>query len=260
LWKYKERRTRVWKYKVVLKHTATVSLWNRKDKKVVNGSKVKECKRKGTVQLDELSDVLFPISVENPTLSTKVDCCKSKFGFHYTGVPINTLSDKLAREIQQPVVVASATKGIVKSLDDPVIIEDKKEEVSEWKHMTMQYPTSFQMMKGLSRVAKNLDYDIHVMEKLWDPGGTQQRLEGKPHFKRSGVSCTGLPWANGPTSRRMSRHRPDKRETGTDGQGIEQINQRLVSFLCSAVRNLLPGTLAACSSILDSLVIPSLNL
>ena len=35
-------------------------------------------------------------------------------------------------------------------------------------------------------------------ETAWDPGGLQQRLEGKPHFKRWGMSWTGPPlgqWA-----------------------------------------------------------------
>jgi hypothetical protein len=133
----------------------------------------------------------------------------------------------LMLEVNQLVVVASAIKSMVKALDDPVIIEDQKEEVSEWKHMTMKYPISCQMMKGLSHVAENLDDHSYVAEKLWDPGGL---LEGKPHFKRSGVSWyeppSGLPFANGPVGQwagwesSCAGHKEE--DAGTENRGIEQ--------------------------------------
>jgi hypothetical protein len=47
--------------------------------------------------------------------------------------------------------------------------------------------------------------------KLWDPGGVQQRLEGKPHFKQWGMSWTGPP--NSPVGRLGDMEQPvtDKR-------------------------------------------------
>jgi hypothetical protein len=89
-------------------------------------------------------------------------------------------------KVNQLAVVASVIKSMVKALDDPIIIEDQKEEVSEWKHMTMKCPISCQMMKGLSHDAENLDGHNYVAEKLWDPGGLRASLIS------SGGECHGM--------------------------------------------------------------------
>jgi hypothetical protein len=106
-------------------------------------------------------------------------------------------------KVNQLAVVASVIKSMVKALDDPIIIEDQKEEVSEWKHMTMKYPISCQMMKGLSHDAENLDGHNYVAEKLWDPGGLRaSRISsgGECHGMGRHLGCHSPmgQWANGP--------------------------------------------------------------
>jgi hypothetical protein len=126
-------------------------------------------------------------------------------------------------KVNQLAVVASVIKSMVKALDDPIIIEDQKEEVSEWKHMTMKYPISCQMMKGLSHDAENLDGHNYVAEKLWDPGGLRaSRISSGGECHGMAAICAAIrQWASGPMGQ-TGRAVCAEHKEGAENRAIEQ--------------------------------------
>jgi hypothetical protein len=100
-------------------------------------------------------------------------------------------------ELKKKVTAGSGDECVIAAMDQWYITYGEAE--------GMQISSSL-MLKKNSCVTGNLDDLIGVTKKLWDPGGFHQRLEGKPHLKRWGMSWTGPP--NSPVGRPEDREQP----------------------------------------------------
>jgi hypothetical protein len=71
---------------------------------------------------------------------------------------------------------------------------------------------------------------VFLVRNFWDLDSFQQCLEGKPHFKRWGMSWTRLPLAQWADQEKRNKPTIDKRKRNRSHRGIKEQRPRPTAF------------------------------